>query len=198
MTLKTFIQHLPSSAVVRFHLGFWLMNRMHGLKRKLIYKLCFYALMTMSSGPPDLSRPWARVCLRWVRHGPGSIWLWRRKCFPNTLKSCSQTRSCSGQTLLIINCRQVYSVCPKRWLTSFPIFPLTGICINPMHSCSLRKKGSSFCSTCSLWTLWTTSVLHTSSPPSVRTVSVNNLKPPKPNFLRLIRTMPSYLPQSDV
>ena len=50
----------------------------------------------------------------------------------------------------------------------------TGSCINVMHSCSMRKKGSSFCSTCSLSTLWNTSVSHASSPPSVSPVNFNN------------------------
>lgn len=64
--------------------------------------------------PSGLSRPWVRVYLRWVRPEPGSIWPWRRKCFPSILKSCSQTRSCSGQTSLIINCGQISpTVCPK-------------------------------------------------------------------------------------
>lgn len=49
--------------------------------------------------------------------------------------------------------------------------PLTGSCTNLTHSCSVKKKGSSFCSTCSLSTLWTTSASHASSPPSVSTVN---------------------------
>ena len=49
--------------------------------------------------------------------------------------------------------------------------PLTDSCTNLTHSCSVKKKGSSFCSTCSLSTLWTTSASHACSPPSVSTVN---------------------------
>ena len=48
---------------------------------------------------------------------------------------------------------------------------LTGSCTNLMHSCCARRRGSSFCSTCCLWTPWTTCVLHGSSPPSVSPVN---------------------------
>lgn len=39
----------------------------------------------------------------WVRPEPGSTWLQRRKYYPNTSKSCSQIRSCSGKSSQLIN-----------------------------------------------------------------------------------------------
>lgn len=55
-------------------------------------------------------------------------------------------------------------------LTVLVLSSPTGSCINLMRSCSVKKKGSSFCSTCSLSTLWTISASRASSPPSVSPV----------------------------
>lgn len=112
----------------------------------------------------------------WVRPEPGSTWLQRRKCYPSTSKSCSQIRSCSGKSSQLIT-EQKYCFLLIQFVVSLILFslgPLTGSCTNLMHSCSARKKGSSFCSICSLSTPWTTSALHASSPQSVSRASFNS------------------------
>lgn len=140
------------------------------IKKTVKHQGSFCAIHAILSAVfPGLFRPWVRVCLRWVRLGPGSTWLWRRKCCPNTWRSCSQTSSCSGQNSLTTDWMFTDLIVIKKkekpWQISF--FPLTGSCINLMRSCSVRKKGSSFCSTCSPSTLWTISASRASSPPSV-------------------------------
>lgn len=133
------------------------------VKHQRLFSTCsFRFIQTMSEGLSEVgqARAWIHLALE-------------KKMLSQHLKELL-----TNQELLRSMFTQRFTsskLCTSQDLCGLTLFclsgPLTGSCTNLMHSCSVKKKGSSFCSTCSLSTLWTTSASHASSPQSVSTAS---------------------------